>query len=172
MTAVWLTLGFVAGIPAGWLWREAYELIRGRDDPMALWKRIRANDRSAAIVAVILSMVFCGGVGIYLAVSNNDRADLVRCISDYNEAVGAARDSRSDVADDLGRAELDYLDAELRYQRGLLESLEDVEPVAELRDTITDRIAATEEYRQQARAQQDVRDSEPYPSPTYCEDEQ
>lgn len=172
MTDLVLILGVLGGFVAGVLWREAWELIQGRDDEMALWHRVKMTPQTALVVGLIVSMVFTGLVGVYVAVSNNDRGDLIDCIGEYNTQVGDARDSRTEVANSLAAAELRYLDAELTYQRGLLDSLDDPVPGTRLRDTIETRIDATEDYRRQVRNQENVRDAKPYPSPTLCEDPQ
>lgn len=172
MTDLWVVVGVIGGFVAGVCWREAWELIQGRDDEMALWRRVKMTRQTALLGGLIASMLFTGMVGVYVAASNADRGDLVDCISEYNRAVGDARDSRTEVANTLASAELRYLDAELTYQRGLLDSLDDPLPGERLRSTIKTRIDATEDYRRQVRNQESVRDAKPYPSPTLCEDPQ
>ncbi len=175
MTALWVGLGFLVGVAVGRMWGEAVDLLTGKDDPVHLWTRTRntfrrvRDDRTTLLVAgLILSMLFTGIVGIRVALSDGARGDLVRCVTDYNAAVGAARDSRSKVADELAEAETNYVDEELRYQRGLLESLSTDDGVERLRDVISDRVAATEMYRQALDRQTRVREAEPYPAPDLC----
>lgn len=169
MTAIWIALGFAGGMLTGVLWREAYELITGKDDPMDLWQRLRSVHVSLLTAGLIASMVFTGIVGIRVMISDSARDDLVECVTDYNAAVGAARDSRSEVADQLATAETSYVDEDLRYQRGLLESLQTDTSIDRLRDVIADRIEATEEYRSKLDLQTRVRQAEPYPAPDFCE---
>jgi hypothetical protein len=164
-----MVLGVLGGFVVGVMWREAWELIKGRDNEVDLFNRLKVNT-SALAVGLLVSMLFTGGVGVYVAVSADNYNDLVDCISDYNEQVESARDSRVDVADDLSEAEQNYLDAELDYQRGLLESVQAPVPGRGLRQVIETRIDATEEYREQLRNQESVRDAKPYPPTSLCED--
>lgn len=172
MTApLWFLAGLLAGVLVGVMWREAFELIRGKDSPMALWTRLSRSRDSMLAVGLLLSMLLTGGVGITLMLDRSDRGDLVRCISDYNQQVGEARDSRNTAAEDLSAAETRYVAAELAYQRGLLRSLsEGGGGVDQLEAVIRRRVKATEDYQTALDDQTAVREAKPYPEPDLCED--
>ncbi len=169
MTGIWLVLLFAIGVGTGVMWREAYELLTKKDDPVDLWRRLTKSRLPLLTIALITSMVFTGVVGIMLAVSNTDRNNLLTCITDYNTQVGDARDSRAIVADDLDTAEIDYVTAELRYQRGLLRTLEADGSTDVLTVVIRDRVKATEDYQAALERQVRVREAEPYPAPDLCQ---
>lgn len=166
---LWFVAGLVAGGAAGAMWREAFELLTRKDDPVALWHRFRTNRQTLLLVGLTLSMIFTGLVGIGLAVSNSDRSDLVRCITRYNTAVAEARDSREVAGKALTAAELEYVDADLTYQLGILRALRSDAPSDQLQGVVSARVEATEEYKDVLRGLREVRDDQPFPAPDTCE---
>lgn len=170
-TDLWIVLVvFLAGVVCGVLWREAYELIRGRDDPMRLVKRILSVRNEALAIGLLISMVFTAAVGVKLVISDNRDDAQSQCQEEYNQLSGEARDERLAVAAVVAEAQLEYVREDLRYQRGLLISLEsDLASIDPLTSVIRQRVDANQRYLETLEAQKKVRLATDYPPPDYCD---
>jgi hypothetical protein len=161
---------FVAGLVTGLLWREGYELIKGRDDPMSLFKRILSVRVEMLTAGLIVAILFNCLVGAGLVISDNRDQAEQRCQAEYNLLSGQARDERLAIAADVAEAQLDFVREDLRYQRGLLAGLEsDLTSIEPLTNVIRTRAAASQTYLETLEAQKKVRLSTDYPPPDYCE---
>ena len=169
MTPVWFTAAYVGGVVCGVLLREAVELFRGEDEMSTLGLWFRIHRITIEMMAVVVSMIFCSVVGLTLIADNNSREDLLECVTAYNEQSGKARDERNIAVDEAAAAELGYVRADLSYQRGLVDALENKRGVASLTGTIRMRIAANEAYLKTLTSQQKVRARSAYPPPDYCQ---
>ncbi len=163
-----VVVAFGAGLIAGWLWREAWELITERETVKRFLVRVRSVNFLAWALVIVL--IFNAIVGATVVVNNSQRADLVRCLTSYNQLSGAARDERNAAASVVGDAQLDYVRADLRYQRGLLKTLRDDDAsLADLANVINSRADATDAFLATLVKQQRVRATTDYPPPDLCE---
>ncbi len=161
-------VAFGAGLLVGWLWREAFEIATERETVKRFLVRVRSVHFLAWTLVVVL--VFNAIVGATVVVNNSQRADLVRCLTSYNQLSGAARDERNAAASVVGDAQLAYVRADLRYQRGLLRTLSDDDASLEdLANVITSRAEATDAFLATLVKQQRVRATTDYPPPDLCE---
>lgn len=162
-------LAFLAGATAGAFFREGFELIHRKDDPsnLSLWFRVHRTDVLAG--ALIVSMLLTSLVGVLVIVNNHERSQLGRCLTAYNQQSGQARDDRVKAADKSQEAQIRYVRQDLRYQQGLLDSIENSRGVGHLRVVIHTKATANRAYLKKLTHQKAVQDTAEYPPSDLCE---
>jgi hypothetical protein len=168
-TALWMAVAFTAGVLCGAMWREAFEILRRKDELMR-FKRLtsRVQQPNVLALALLVVLVINAAVGVLVIVNNHNQAGLVRCIAQYNEQAGTARDDRNAAVMSSSDAELANVEADLEYQKGLLSAFGAEQPLSVLRSSISDRIDANERYLKTLREQRQVRIDSQYPPPDLC----
>lgn len=167
---VLIGLGFIPGLVIGLLWREAWELWRGRDDPMSLYQRsnrqVRAfggfvRDHAFHIIlfGLMLAMVFAAAVGVVLTVNDKARDEYAQCTARYNELESAARTERAGAANE-------GLIAQRDFKIDLRNNLRDVLKGKAGADSI---IAGLNESIDKDNDNLNTQAKTPYPPPDMCE---
>lgn len=168
-TAAWVSLAFLTGVFVGITWRESYEILIGRHQPMLILKRalnIRVEALAAAlIVSLLLNMLV--GVGIVLNERGQDRD--AACQVQFNRLTAEARDARIKPTETSTAAQVEDVQQELTYQRGLLRAITtDGQTIEDLASVIRARIEAGEKYLATLEEIQEVRVKNEYPPADFC----
>lgn len=169
MSAPWVAVAFLTGVFVGVTWRESYEILIGRHQPMLILKRalnVRVEALAAAlIISLVLNMIV--GVGIVLNERGQDRAEA--CQVEFNRLTAEARDARIGPSESSTDAQIDDVLQDLTYQRGLLKTItSENQTVDDLAGIIKARIDSGMEYLKTLRKVQKVRVENEYPPADYC----
>lgn len=166
-----VALAFVAGVGAGWLWRGWSDRHGGHTRRMRFPSRfplfrllsaVSQYSKPIGVGLVVVALLSNAALGFLLIEQRraSDRSDLrftslVRCLQDYNELDGKARDERSAKAGEQTAAGIAWL--------------------TQLRNGIARRSLSAEKlnrtivaYRAALRGAQDAQLANPYPEPDYC----
>lgn len=173
---LWLSIGFVIGTVDGFLWREAVQLFRGKDEPVFLFKRtcrllkkvIGARSEVATWAVAVSMLISAAAAGGYIIQSRRD-ATFKRCVANYNIQSGRARDDRVNAQSAALQAQIDGVRQDLNYQGALLTQLHN--PAATL-DTFTAvinrKIDRDNHVLSTLVMQQTVSAKHAYPAPDLC----
>lgn len=169
-TLAWLIIAFITGVAAGITWRESFDILTGKRDPMATVRRALHPKVSLLVLMLTLSMLFVAAVGVGIIIKDSGDRAAARCQVEFNQKTADARDARVGISTtDVIPAQTAYVAADLEYQRGLLKVVTtDGMTVDDLAEVIGTRVAATNQYLQALEEQAKVAQANPYPPADYC----
>jgi len=169
-TLAWLIVAFITGTATGVTWRESYDILTGKRDPMATIRRALRPNVPLLAVMLTISMVFVASVGVGIIVKDTGDRRAERCQVEFNQKTADARDARVGISTtDVIPAQTAYVEADLQYQRGLLETVTtEGKTVDDIAAVISARVAATRSYLDALEAQAKVAQDNPYPPADYC----
>lgn len=171
-TAAWVIVAFIVGVGVGVTFRESYDILTGKRDPMNFVRRVLHPSISLLAVMLILSMLFVASVGVGIIVKDSGDRARDACQVEFNKKTADARDVRVGVStNSVVPAQTAYVEADLAYQQGLLEVVTTPDmTVDDLAEVIGARVAATKAYRDALEKQAVVAQDNPYPPADYCSD--
>jgi hypothetical protein len=169
-TLSWILVAFAAGVLAGATLRESHDILTGKRDPMVTVRRALHPRVSLLVAMLILSMLFVAAVGVGIIVKDSSDRAAQACQVEFNEKTAAARDARVAIStSDVVPSQTAYVEADLEYQRGLLEVVSTKGmTVDDLAAVISTRVTATATYLDALEAQAKVAERNPYPPADYC----
>lgn len=169
MNAPWVVIAFLTGVFVGITWRESYEILIGRHQPMLIVKRALNVRTEILTVALIASLMLNMLVGVGIVLNERGQARDARCQVQFNKLTAKARDARIGPTESSTAAQIDDVRQDLTYQKGLLKTItSDGQTVEDLAGIIRSRIQAGEEYLATLRKVQEVRVENEYPPADYC----
>lgn len=170
-TIAWVIVAFLGGACCGVLWRESYDILTGKADPMPTVRRaLRPRPTTILTGLLILSMLFVAAVGVGIIIKDSGDRAREACQVEFNEKTAIAREARVSVSTtDVIPTQIDYVKADLAYQQGLLDVVTNPEvTVADIATVISTRVTATQSYYDALKAQETVAQKNPYPPADYC----
>lgn len=169
-TIAWVIIAFLAGTGCGFLLRESYDILTGKADPMPTVRRALRPGIPVLTLLLILSMLFVASVGVGIIIKDSGDRKAEACQVEFNQKTAKARDVRVGISTtDVVPAQTAYVEADLAYQRGLLDVVTTKGmTVDDLAEVISARVTATDQYLQALEEQAKVAQANPYPPADYC----
>lgn len=171
-TLAWLIVAFITGTITGVTWRESYDILTGKRDPMVTLRRTLTPTIPRLAAMLILSMFFVAAIGVGIIIKDSGNRKAEACQVEFNQRTADARDARVGISTtDVVPAQTAYVEADLEYQRGLRAVVTTKGmTVDDLAAVITTRIEATSTYLAALVEQAKVAQANPYPPADYCTD--